>query len=172
MTSIVLDQPHRSAVDRTGRGIEILLSSAETAGTLAILECQIPPGTSGPPLHAHPGSEDVKGHAAHVCHPHRPPVPGSSSYTRQVASSNPTSPLPAPNGTAGRRSLRTNWPPWPPVSTGDRSGRRCRPPARLLGRRRDPRPGRAPRQGAGDRSDSQPQLVRIGVTAHASARVS
>ena len=59
MTTIVLDQPHRSAVDRTGRGIEFLLSSAETAGTLAILDCQIPPGTSGPPLHVHPGSEET-----------------------------------------------------------------------------------------------------------------
>ena len=59
MTTIVLDQQHRSAVGRTGRGIEILLSSTETAGRLAVLDCRIPPGTPGPPLHIHPASDET-----------------------------------------------------------------------------------------------------------------
>lgn len=46
-------------VSREGRGLRILLPGAETGGALAIVECEIPEATSGPPLHVHPGSEET-----------------------------------------------------------------------------------------------------------------
>src|SRR3954454_2014058 len=49
----------RSLVNRDGRGLEILLSSAATGGTLSVVDCHLPAGTPGPPLHLHPGSDET-----------------------------------------------------------------------------------------------------------------
>ena len=49
----------RSQVNRDGRGLEILLSSAATGGTLSVVEAHVPPGTVGPPLHLHPQSDET-----------------------------------------------------------------------------------------------------------------
>lgn len=58
MTSIVLNE-QRTAAERTGRGIDILLGSSSTAGSLSLLECHVPAGTAGPPLHLHPRSDET-----------------------------------------------------------------------------------------------------------------
>jgi quercetin dioxygenase-like cupin family protein len=49
----------RSLVNRDGRGLEILLSSTATGGTLSVVDCQVPAGSVGPPLHVHPESDET-----------------------------------------------------------------------------------------------------------------
>jgi mannose-6-phosphate isomerase-like protein (cupin superfamily) len=41
------------------RGFEIVLSSAVTGGTSALVEARVAGATSGPPLHTHPASEET-----------------------------------------------------------------------------------------------------------------
>lgn len=47
------------AASRTGRGLDILLSSEDTAGTAAVIDCHVPAATAGPPLHRHPASDET-----------------------------------------------------------------------------------------------------------------
>lgn len=47
-------------LDRTGgRGLQLLLDSTATDGTLAVLMCEAPEASPGPPLHVHPGSDET-----------------------------------------------------------------------------------------------------------------
>lgn len=47
-------------LDRAGgRGMRLLLDSAATAGSLAVLQCEAPAGTPGPPVHVHPESDET-----------------------------------------------------------------------------------------------------------------
>jgi mannose-6-phosphate isomerase-like protein (cupin superfamily) len=47
-------------LDRAGgRGMRLLLDGAATGGTMAVLLCEAPAGSSGPPLHRHPGSDET-----------------------------------------------------------------------------------------------------------------
>ena len=47
------------AASRAGRGLDILLSSEDTAGTAAVIDCRVPAATAGPPLHRHPASDET-----------------------------------------------------------------------------------------------------------------
>ncbi len=58
MTDIVRSGQH-TGVSRDQRGLTILLSSQASGGALAVLDCDIPAATSGPPLHTHPGSDET-----------------------------------------------------------------------------------------------------------------
>ena len=47
-------------LDRAGgRRMRLLLDSADTAGQLAALECALPAGSAGPPLHVHPNTDEL-----------------------------------------------------------------------------------------------------------------
>jgi quercetin dioxygenase-like cupin family protein len=58
VTTIVRPQ-QQTGVSRDRRGLSILLSSQSTGGGLAVVECDIPAATAGPPLHTHPGSDET-----------------------------------------------------------------------------------------------------------------
>lgn len=55
MSTVVLPGQH-GAASRAGRGLDILLSSKDSAGAAAVIDCHVPGATAGPPLHRHPGS--------------------------------------------------------------------------------------------------------------------
>jgi quercetin dioxygenase-like cupin family protein len=55
----VVQLAERQAAARNGRGLEVILSSADSGGTLAVVACSVPAGTAGPPLHRHPGSDET-----------------------------------------------------------------------------------------------------------------
>jgi quercetin dioxygenase-like cupin family protein len=57
--SIVLTADDRQAVARHARGLEVVLAAEATGGALAVVDCQVPAGTAGPPLHRHPGSDET-----------------------------------------------------------------------------------------------------------------
>jgi quercetin dioxygenase-like cupin family protein len=54
---MTIDSAHE--VSRDGRGLRILLPGRATDGSLAIVDCEISEGASGPPLHRHPGSGET-----------------------------------------------------------------------------------------------------------------
>ncbi len=58
MTTIVRPQ-QRAGISRDRRGLNILLSSQSSGGVLAVVECDIPVATAGPPMHTHPGSDET-----------------------------------------------------------------------------------------------------------------
>ena len=58
MTTIVRPAQHAD-VARDRRGLRIILPSTSTAGVLAVVDCDIPAGTAGPPLHIHPASDET-----------------------------------------------------------------------------------------------------------------
>lgn len=57
MSTVILPGRHHAA--RAGRGLDILLSSQDTAGTAAVVDCRVPAATAGPPLHRHPASDET-----------------------------------------------------------------------------------------------------------------
>lgn len=44
---------------RDRRGLRILLAGEETDDRLSLVDCVVPPATSGPPLHTHPESDET-----------------------------------------------------------------------------------------------------------------
>lgn len=58
MTTVVLPE-QRAGVSRDGRGLEVILPSAATGGTAAVVDCRVPAATAGPPLHIHPASDET-----------------------------------------------------------------------------------------------------------------
>jgi quercetin dioxygenase-like cupin family protein len=58
MTTIVRPPAH-AGVSRDQRGLSIVLPSNATGGALAVVGCDIPAATAGPPLHIHPGSDET-----------------------------------------------------------------------------------------------------------------
>jgi mannose-6-phosphate isomerase-like protein (cupin superfamily) len=58
MSTIVRPQQH-AGVSRDRRGLSIVLPSEATGGVLAVVDCDIPAATAGPPLHIHPGSDET-----------------------------------------------------------------------------------------------------------------
>jgi mannose-6-phosphate isomerase-like protein (cupin superfamily) len=58
MTTIVRPQ-QQAGVSRDRRGLSIVLPSEATGGVLAVVGCDIPAATAGPPLHIHPGSDET-----------------------------------------------------------------------------------------------------------------
>jgi hypothetical protein len=61
MSTVVLPglAGRHDAASRAGRGLDILLSSEDTAGTAAVVDCHVPAATAGPPLHLHPASDET-----------------------------------------------------------------------------------------------------------------
>lgn len=57
--TVIVNLEDRVNAARGGRGLEVLLSSDDSRGTTAVLDCVIPPATFGPPLHRHPESEET-----------------------------------------------------------------------------------------------------------------
>ena len=57
--SIVLTADDRQTVARHARGLEVVLAAEATGGALAVLDCLVPAGTAGPPLHRHPESDET-----------------------------------------------------------------------------------------------------------------
>jgi mannose-6-phosphate isomerase-like protein (cupin superfamily) len=59
--TIALTSPETAEnLDRAGgRGIRLLVDSAATGGTLAVLVCEAPQASPGPPLHIHPNSDET-----------------------------------------------------------------------------------------------------------------
>jgi quercetin dioxygenase-like cupin family protein len=57
--SIVLTADDRAVVARSARGLEVVLGAEATGGVLSVLDCRVPAGTAGPPLHRHPGSDET-----------------------------------------------------------------------------------------------------------------
>lgn len=59
--SVALTSPDTAEnLDRAGgRGMRLLLDSAASGGTLAVLVCEAPEASPGPPLHVHPGSDET-----------------------------------------------------------------------------------------------------------------
>jgi mannose-6-phosphate isomerase-like protein (cupin superfamily) len=57
--SIVLTAGDRQEVARHARGLEVILGAEATGGGLSVLDCQVPAGTPGPPLHRHPESDET-----------------------------------------------------------------------------------------------------------------
>jgi quercetin dioxygenase-like cupin family protein len=58
MTTVIRSE-HRADVARDRRGLRIVLPSAATADVLAVVDCDIPAGTAGPPVHIHPASDET-----------------------------------------------------------------------------------------------------------------
>jgi quercetin dioxygenase-like cupin family protein len=58
MSAIVLPG-ERTGVGREGRGLEVLLSAEQAGGSTSVLECFVAAGSSGPPVHVHPGSDET-----------------------------------------------------------------------------------------------------------------
>jgi hypothetical protein len=61
MSTVVLPglAGRHDAASRAGRGLDILLSSEDTGGTAAVIDCHVPAATAGPPLHRHPASDET-----------------------------------------------------------------------------------------------------------------
>jgi quercetin dioxygenase-like cupin family protein len=59
--TVALTSPERAEhLDRAGgRGMRMLLDSAATGGALAVLVCEAPQASPGPPLHVHPASDET-----------------------------------------------------------------------------------------------------------------
>jgi mannose-6-phosphate isomerase-like protein (cupin superfamily) len=57
--STVISPGQHDVASRAGRGLDILLSSEDTAGTAAVIDCHVPAATAGPPLHRHPASDET-----------------------------------------------------------------------------------------------------------------
>jgi quercetin dioxygenase-like cupin family protein len=49
----------RQDVSRGARGMTIAVSSRDTDSTYSVVDCALAAGQSGPPLHVHPGSDEV-----------------------------------------------------------------------------------------------------------------
>jgi quercetin dioxygenase-like cupin family protein len=58
MTTVIRSD-QRADVARDRRGLRIILPSAATGGVLAVVNCDIPTGTAGPPVHVHPASDET-----------------------------------------------------------------------------------------------------------------
>ncbi len=58
MSSITYSQD-RTGVAREGRALEILLHTEQADGATSVVDCAVPAGTPGPPLHVHPGSDET-----------------------------------------------------------------------------------------------------------------
>lgn len=58
MSTVGLPGRH-DAASRAGRGLDILLSSEDSAGAASVIDCHVPAATAGPPLHRHPGSGET-----------------------------------------------------------------------------------------------------------------
>jgi len=58
MSSIVLPE-QRTGVGREGRALEVLLSTEQSGGATSVLECFVAAGSSGPPVHVHPESDET-----------------------------------------------------------------------------------------------------------------
>ncbi len=55
----VIHQEQRADVGRDRRGLRIVLPSPVTGGVLAVVDCDLPAGTAGPPVHIHPASDET-----------------------------------------------------------------------------------------------------------------
>jgi quercetin dioxygenase-like cupin family protein len=58
MTTVIRPE-QRADVGRDRRGLRIILPSTETSAVLAVVDCDIPAATAGPPLHVHPASDET-----------------------------------------------------------------------------------------------------------------
>jgi mannose-6-phosphate isomerase-like protein (cupin superfamily) len=60
VSSMTTIRPQQHAdVGRDHRGLSIALPSSATGGVLAVVDCDIPAATAGPPLHIHPASDET-----------------------------------------------------------------------------------------------------------------
>ena len=58
MTAVIRPD-QRADVRRDRRGLRIVLPSSATSGVLAVVDCDIPAATAGPPVHVHPTSDET-----------------------------------------------------------------------------------------------------------------